>query len=142
MQPSIRSNLSTVQRRYRGIEPAVKRELARGAKKLAEELTTASVQILDRDIYQHPVAGRTWELSRQLRGGEKARTRGATIIMANRARHARARHALGTAEGRRIRTPGVKSTQWHREVLVASRGRIVEERRRAVVRGLRAGQGV
>jgi hypothetical protein len=151
-------NAGAILRRMRARGTAVALQSQASARELAPELAAEARRIIQEEIYSPPiplkakapgkfantrtkqVGGRSirqWERTGELLRGEKAVTRGVTIILTNNAKHGGPRHRLGTPQGRAIRSPGVKSVQWRTQTLENMRARIVEVRRQGVLRGLR-----
>lgn len=85
---------------------------------------------------KRPKREKAWKRTGQLKAREGARTLGPVVIMFNPMAYAAARYALGTEDGRPIRTPGVKSVQWHAVVIERKRPAILQIRREALLRAL------
>ena len=85
---------------------------------------------------RRPKREKVWKRTGQLLNRENARAIGPVVVMFNPMSYAAARYALGTADGRPIQTPGVKSIQWHEVVLERKRSTILQIRRAALLRAL------
>lgn len=121
---------------------AVRRELTAAARVLGPELNAASKRLMQTEIYNVPVprgkGGRPrWRRSGGLKRSEGFRTVGPVLLLTNNARYARARFRLGTGEGRPIVSPGVRSIQWQVRAVTDNRERVLQVRRRAVLKALR-----
>jgi len=86
-----------------------------------------------------PKKEKLWKRTGQLLAREGGRTEGSNVVFFNPMLYSAARYVLGTAEGREIRSPGVKSVQWQQEALRRMRQFILEERRRALLRAFTGG---
>ena len=69
-------------------------------------------------------------------GAEKARVEGTTIILLNSKEYARFRYTLGTPQGRKIKSKGVQSVQWHHEAIKRKWAVIRAVRRKHVLQAL------
>lgn len=88
---------------------------------------------------KRPKREKLWKRTGQLLNREAGRTDGPNVIFFNSASYAAYRYVLGTAEGREIRSPGVKSVQWQKEALENMRQFILQERRKALLRAFTGG---
>jgi hypothetical protein len=77
-----------------------------------------------------------WTRTNRLLAREKADARGVLITLHNNMVYAHARHVLGTPQGRRIRSKGVRSVQWQWQAVANKQRYILERRRAAVLRAL------
>lgn len=141
---------------------AVIAELSREAVGIKNELVAESRRILKSEIYDQPIPlkkrvseqirERYAQSSRQKVGGkdirqwkrtgdllreERGTTTGAVVVLVNTKRYAGARYLLGTAQGRQIKSQGVRSVQWQQEAVTRKRSMILKRRRAAVLRALR-----
>lgn len=162
MRARLSTNADEIYRRMLARQQAVKRELTAAAREIAPALRRENRKILQEKIYSVEIpfnakatardrkryAGtsrqtargeeiRQWRRTGELLRREQAKAEGAVVILFNPVSYAGARYRLGTEEGRKIRTPGVQSVQWHREALDKRRTWIREVRRRHVLRALR-----
>lgn len=159
MNSRISSNAKDILRKMRARKAAVERELAGAARQLGPELSADAKRIQQLRIYNvpiplkasserklganSPIRKRTtkgqhgkWQRSGNLKRSEGWRTEGVTLYLTNNTEYAAARDALGTARGRKIKSPGVQSVQWQVEAITRKRARILEVRRRALLRAL------
>lgn len=155
----ISSNVKGVIRAMRERPQAVERELAAAARTLGPELSGESKRIIQSDIYNVPIPlsdaaeqrfgakakirektskGKhgKWQRTGLLKRSEGYRLQGPVVILTNSARHAGYRFRLGTSDGADIVSPGVKSVQWQTRAVLNRRARVLDVRRRAVLRGL------
>jgi hypothetical protein len=140
---------------------AVVRELTEAARVLGPEVSGECKRILQSEIYDvpiplkasanrrlgknAPVRNKTtkgkhgqWSRSGALKRNEGFRVVGPVLILTNNVKYAGPRYRLGTSQGRRIVSAGVRSVQWQEEAISNKRARILEVRRRHVLRALSA----
>jgi hypothetical protein len=156
------SNAAVIARRMRQRATDAERELNGAARVLGPELAAEAKKLLQSEIYNVPIplkktadrslsknaairkrttkgAAGQWQRTGNLKRSEGWRVEGATLYLTNNAEYAAARYTLGTSKSsRKIRTPTVRSVQWQEQAITAKRARILEVRRQAVLRALRA----
>jgi hypothetical protein len=131
-----------MRRRAAAVVPAL--EFAAG--RVAVLAKAESKRIMQADIYNVAIPKTAkgtpkWRRSGQLKRREEGFARGVVVILRNTTPYALSRYTLGTPDERAIQSPGVKSVQWQGEAVIRVRPRVLEERRRAVLRALSAGAG-
>ena len=152
MRPSLSSNAAQILAKMQRRKQAVSNELEKAARALGPELSAEAKKIQQERIYNVPIPARRtarnapktttkgkagqWQRTGNLKRSEGWRVEGVTLWLTNNAEYAGARYALGTPGGRRIITPSVQSVQWHAEAITKKRERILEVRRRALLRAL------
>jgi len=157
---SLSHNAGQIIARMNARKSAVVRELSQAAREIGAEVSGESKKILQADVYNVPIpfragataaqrkrlAGKTtkgsagaWSRTGNLKRQENFTIEGPTVILRNNAKYAVARFNLGTAQGRKIRSPGVQSVQWQTEAIAKKRTRILEIRRKALLRALSGG---
>lgn len=159
MRPSLTSNAGQILAKMRRRKERLAGELGKAARELGPELSAEAKRIQQERIYNVPIPlkktadrklganasirRRTtkgslgqWQRTGNLKRSEGWRVQGVTLWLTNNAEYAGARYALGTPGGRPIRTPSVQSVQWHQEAITKKRERILEVRRRALLKAL------
>lgn len=153
-------NTGAILRKMRQRQTAVVRELTQAAREIGAEVSGESKKVLQEEVYDVPIpfkasatgtqrkklAGKTtkgkagaWSRTGNLKRQENFTVEGPTVVLRNNAKYAVARFNLGTASGRPIKSPGVQSVQWQVEAVANKRTRIIEIRRRALLRALSGG---
>ena len=155
------TNVLQVLGRMQARKTAVTSELHGAARKVALELNAEAKRIMNRDIYSVEIpfnsrasaadraefSGtstqrskgkviRKWRRTGNLLRRERSKAVGTDVVLTNDAAYARPRYTLGTPEGRKIRTPSVRSVQWQEEAVAAKRTFILRVRREAVLHAL------
>ena len=138
----LRSNAAYLARRFEERKEDLVPALEQAAQDMAKTLERESRKVLQAEVYAVPIPrGKNgkpkWKRSRKLKAAETARPDGMRVLFENSMVYARARNALGTPKGRKIRSPGIKSVQWQKLVLLRRRAWILDQRRKAVLRALR-----
>jgi hypothetical protein len=139
---TVRTNAHQLAQRHMQRAQAAIPALERVAQEWQDRFERESKRTLRSQVYAVPVPrgknGRPrWKRSRELLNSETARADGMDVVMENTAPHAPARNALGTPEGRPIRSPGIKSVQWQRDTRTKLWPRLLGARREAVFRMLK-----
>jgi hypothetical protein len=85
---------------------------------LEESRTILATRIYAIPIPRSKKTGKAkWKRTQDLYQKETVRIRGGNLELVNTSDHAAAREALGTPQGRPIRSPGVQSVQWQSEAV-------------------------